>query len=166
MAHVGSPDTYFSGQAGPYPIRVIVRLPGVIPGRAQISVRVPGAAPGAVRRVDVRVAQWSVGIEGAPPAKTAAPVAGDPELYATEVWFMAPTSYRLFVTVNGADGTGTAIVPTVALATAEKTMTRGLGVILLALSAFLAIGLLTIVGCAVRESGLPPGVVPDRTRVG
>jgi hypothetical protein len=27
LAHVGSPDTIFEGQAGPYPIRVIVRTP-------------------------------------------------------------------------------------------------------------------------------------------
>ena len=35
MAHVGSPDTFFTGKAGPYPVRVTVRLPGVIPGLAQ-----------------------------------------------------------------------------------------------------------------------------------
>jgi len=40
MAHVGSPDTFFVGDAGPYPVRVSVRLPGVIPGRAQVSVRI------------------------------------------------------------------------------------------------------------------------------
>src|SRR2546422_5456577 len=35
-AHVGSPDTYFEGAAGAYPVRVIVRNPGVVPGLAQI----------------------------------------------------------------------------------------------------------------------------------
>ena len=38
-AHVGSPDTYFEGSAGPYAVRVIVRNPGVVPGLAQITVR-------------------------------------------------------------------------------------------------------------------------------
>ena len=33
-AHVGSPDTFFGGKAGPYDVRISVRLPGVIPGRA------------------------------------------------------------------------------------------------------------------------------------
>ena len=46
MAHVGSPDTFFTGTAGPYPVRVTVRLPGVIPGLAQIAVRVPGTSAG------------------------------------------------------------------------------------------------------------------------
>ena len=41
MAHVGSPDTFFTGNAGPYPVRVTVRLPGVVPGLAQVTVRVP-----------------------------------------------------------------------------------------------------------------------------
>ena len=27
MAHVGSPDTFFGGKAGPYDVRVSVRLP-------------------------------------------------------------------------------------------------------------------------------------------
>ena len=39
MAHVGSPDTFFGGKAGPYDVRVSVRLPGVIPGRAQVTIR-------------------------------------------------------------------------------------------------------------------------------
>jgi hypothetical protein len=160
-AHVGSPNTFFAGDAGPYPIRVTVRLPGVIPGRAQISVRVTGAAPDTIRTVTVRTALWTVGIEGAPPAETAARVPGDPELYATELWFMAPSSYRLFVTVDGLRGTGTAIVPAVALATAERTMGRGLGVLLALLGLFLAVGMLTIVGCAIRESGLAPGAEVD-----
>src|SRR2546422_9426376 len=38
-AHIGSPDTYFEGSAGPYRLRVIVRSPGVVPGLAQITVR-------------------------------------------------------------------------------------------------------------------------------
>src|SRR5438309_157906 len=46
-AHIGSPNTYFEGAAGSYPVRVIVRSPGVVPGLAQITVRL--LAPSAVR---------------------------------------------------------------------------------------------------------------------
>src|SRR5947208_5406275 len=38
-AHIGSPDIFFDGTAGPYPVRVTVRMPGVVPGRAEISSR-------------------------------------------------------------------------------------------------------------------------------
>ena len=72
MAHVGSPDTFFSGQAGPYDVRVSVRLPGVIPGRAQVTVRVLAASNPGDYRVGVRAGQWNVGLEGAPPPDIAA----------------------------------------------------------------------------------------------
>src|SRR4029077_17229269 len=38
-AHVGNPNVFFDGDAGPYPVRVIVRPPAVIPGLAEITVR-------------------------------------------------------------------------------------------------------------------------------
>ena len=70
MAHVGSPDTFFAGKAGPYDVRVSVRLPGVIPGRAQVAVRVVGATRPQDHRVTVRAGQWNVGLKGAPPPET------------------------------------------------------------------------------------------------
>src|SRR5205807_9464662 len=45
MAHVGSPDVFYDGLVGPYPARVTVRMPGVVPGRAEISVRVQTTEP-------------------------------------------------------------------------------------------------------------------------
>ncbi len=164
MGHVGSPDTFFVGEAGPYRVRVSVRLPGVIPGRAQVAVRVVGATRADDYHVAVRAGQWNLGLAGAPPAEAATPVAGDPALYASELWLMTATSYQLFVSVDGPNGHGQAIVPVLALATAQRTMTPGLGAILAALGVFLSVGLLTIVGSAVRESVLPPGVEPDATR--
>ena len=165
MAHVGSPDTFFVGDAGPYPVRVSVRLPGVIPGRAQVSVRITDdAAARAVQHVTVRAGQWNVGIDGAPPPEAAVSVPGDPAIYAAELWFMPPTSYQLFVNVDGAHGAGTAVVPVLALATEQRGMSRSLGLILAALGVFLGVGMLTIVGSGVRESVLKPGVVPDAQR--
>src|SRR4029077_1489834 len=71
MAHVGSADTFFAGKAGPYDLHVSVRLPGVIPGRAQVAVRVLGATTPQDQRVTVRAGQWNVGLEGAPPPEPA-----------------------------------------------------------------------------------------------
>jgi hypothetical protein len=164
MAHVGSADTFFSGKAGPYDVRVSVRLPGVIPGRAQVAVRVLGATRPQDQRVTVRAGQWNVGLRGAPPPAPATAVPGDPELYATELWFMTPSSYQMAVTVDGPSGGGSVIVPVVALATAERSMSPWLGAVLAALGVFLTAGLLTIIGSAVRESVLPPGLEPDRVR--
>src|SRR5438128_11081414 len=44
-AHVGSPDVFYDGMVGPYPARITIRMPGVVPGRAEISVRVQAQAP-------------------------------------------------------------------------------------------------------------------------
>ena len=164
MAHVGSPDTFFAGQAGPYQVRVSVRLPGVIPGRAQVTVRVLAAKNPTDYRVGVRAGQWNVGLEGAPPPDTAAPVPGDPTLYAAEIWFMTPSSYQMAVDVDGPSGRGTAIVPVVALATTESEMPPWLGAVLVVLGIVLTAGLLTLIGAAVRESVLPPGEQPDARR--
>ena len=164
MAHVGSPDTFFGGKAGPYDVRVSVRLPGVIPGRAQVTVRVEGVRDPASHHVTVRAGQWNVGLNGAPPAEAATPVPGDPALYASELWFMTATSYQLAVAVDGPAGKGAVVVPVLALATAERPMAPWLGGVLAALGVFLTAGLMTIVGTAVRESGLPAGVQPDARR--
>ncbi|HEY7859874.1 MAG TPA: hypothetical protein VIB98_00460, partial [Gemmatimonadaceae bacterium] len=41
-AHIGSPDSWYEGSAGPYHIVVNVQMPSVIPGVATIYVRVVG----------------------------------------------------------------------------------------------------------------------------
>jgi hypothetical protein len=61
MAHVGSPDTFFGGRAGPYDVRISVRLPGVIPGRAQVTVRVEGVTVPNAHHVTVRAASGTSG---------------------------------------------------------------------------------------------------------
>ncbi len=164
MAHVGSPDTFFSGPAGPYNVRVSVRLPGVIPGRAQVTVRIADAKDANAYRVGIRAGQWNVGLKGAPPAESAAPVPGDPTLYAAELWFMTASSYQMAIDVEGPAGSGTAIVPVMAIATVDRPMPAWLGSVLVALGALLTAGLLTLIGAAVRESVLAPGEEPDFRR--
>ena len=160
-AHVGTTDAFFDGVAGPYPVRVSVRMPGVIPGQAQISVRV---LQGRAQRVLVQAAQWNVGTRGAPAPEAAAEVAGAPGTFAAPLWLMTRSSYMVNVTVEGAQGRGTATVPVVAQATARLGMSRYMGAGLAVLGALLVAGLLTLVGAAVREGGLPPGQQPDRPR--
>ena len=38
-AHVGSPDVFFEGDAGPYKLLVTIRPPQVVPGMAEIEIR-------------------------------------------------------------------------------------------------------------------------------
>jgi len=158
QAHVGSPNVFFDGAAGPYPIRVIVRPPEVVPGVAEITIRLK---EGTADRVTVQPVFYRTGIEGAPPPDAASPVPGDPGLFAAQLWLMTQGSYTVRVQV----GEGVALVPVVTAPTRLKGMQRGLGIVLAALGLFLFAGAVTLVGAAVRESGLAPGEVPDARRL-
>ena len=152
--HVGSKNVFFSGDAGPYPVSVVVRPPDVVPGLAEISVRIPGGA-GEVDLVTVRPMRWDAAPEGgAPPADPAVPVPGDPELYSAELWLMTVGAYRIEVTVEGSRGTGTASVPVTSVMLGVLDMPPVLGGVLLLLGALLVAGAVSIAGAAVRESRL------------
>jgi hypothetical protein len=166
-AHVGSPNVYFDGDAGPYPVRVIVRPPIVIPGLAEITVRLRqegDAAKRLARRVTVQPVVWNAGPGGAPPPDVAKAVPGAPGLWSAQLWLMTASSYSIRVAVEGDAGRGAAVVPVAAMRLERLGMQRSLGVILAVLGAFLFAGGLTVVGTAVRESTLEPAALPDGSR--
>ena len=146
--------------AGPYPVRVIVRTPGVIPGLAQISVRITGGSTPTL--ITVRPLHWEAGLEGAPPPDTARAVSGETGLYSAELWLMTTGSYSIHVSVAGDAGEGTVFVPLNAVAETRREMGRALAVGLIGAVLFLFVGAMTVFGAAVRESVLAPGEEPDR----
>ena len=153
--HVGSNNVFFAGEAGPYPVSVVIRPPEVIPGLAEISIRVPG---GGVERVTVRPVRWDAAPEGgAPPPDDAVPVVGDPELYAAELWLMTVGAYRVEVAVEGSRGSGEVSVPVTSVMLGVRDLPPGLGWILAALGLLLVAGVVAITGAAVRESQIPSG---------
>ena len=160
-AHVGSPDVWYEGNAGPYHVLVYVRLPGVIPGIADVNVQVANATPDTVTAM-VNLYDARAGI---PPPDAARPVAGAAGWYATRLWIMAAGSNSVTITVEGPKGAGTTVVPVAAVPNRRLPLARWLGVILGAAGLFLFAGIVTIVGAAVRESVLPPGHAPDPGRL-
>ena len=160
--HVGSPNVFFDGSAGPYPVRVVIRPPGVVPGQAEITVRALAAG---VTGVSVQPVQWRLGVEGAPRPDVARLVDGHDAMWTAQLWFMEFGSYSVRVIVDGTEGEHTVIVPVPAIATQRLGMPPALALTLSGLGLFLLIGALTIVGAAVREAVLPPGAVPDAARV-
>ena len=161
-AHIGSPNIYYEGSAGPYALQVIVRPPDVIPGRAEISVR---ALDGNVQGISVLPARWDTGTKGAPSADPARPVRGDTNLFSAELWLMNSGAYSILVHADGAAGRGTTVVPVNSVATARRVMPRGFGAMLGTWAGALVLALVCLVGSAVRESVLPPGEEPTRRRV-
>jgi hypothetical protein len=153
-AHVGSPDAIFDGKAGPYDVRVIVRVPQVVPGLAEVNVRI---LHGDAREVRIRPVYWRAGVNGSPSADLAKPVRGAAGLYSGQLWLMARGAYSVYVTVDGPSGSGTASVPVMSVATGRLTMSSGLGALLIALGVLLLAGLITIVYVAAGESVVEPG---------
>lgn len=156
-AHVGSPDAWYEGDAGPYHVVVQVATPGVVPGVANVFTRVPG--PG-VEQVTVQANRFDA-LTAAPPPEVAEPLEGDPGLYAAPLWIMSGGSNSVTVNVRGSLGAGKVVVPVVVVANRRLELDPRLGTTLAAIGVFLFVGLITIVGAAVRESVLPPGVSPD-----
>jgi hypothetical protein len=163
LAHVGSPDTIFEGQAGPYAVRVVVRTPGVVPGLADIAVRIT-AGPAGSRVVTVIPLRGGLPTAQEPPPDTARVVAGDSALYSAQLWLMRFGAYSVRVTVDGAGGPGSVIVPVNAVAVGRLDMKRPVAIALIALGLFLFVGAVTIVYAAVRESVLAPGEIPSPRR--
>ena len=158
-AHVGTDDVFFAGQAGPYPVRVTIVQPGVIPGLADVNVRVDGDD---VERVLVTALRRINDAGEAPPPDEATPVAGTTGLYSTQLWLMVRGPHSVIVTVEGGRGTGEARIPVMARATRRLAMTRGLETFLTLGGLFLVVGMVTIVGAATRESVLIPGDEPGK----
>jgi hypothetical protein len=153
-AHVGSPNVVYDGDAGPYGVRVVVRPPMVVPGRAEVIVQLTTSEPA---RVCIRPVVWRVGIAGSPSGDDAPRVAGSDNVYTGQIWLMSRGSYSVYVTVTGVRGSGTAIVPVTSFATGRLGMSKPLAGILVVLGGILFVGLVTIVRAATGEALLEPG---------
>jgi hypothetical protein len=163
-AHIGSPNVYFTGNAGPYPVRVVIRPPLAVPGRAEVNVTVEGDG---VKEVRLVAAPPGVPPETLPAPELARPVAGAAGLHAAELWIMVSGAYGIRVVVSGARGDGEAVVPLNAVNQAPAAMAAWLRASLLVLAIVLGAGAVLIASAAARESTLAPGAVPaapDRRR--
>jgi hypothetical protein len=159
-AHVGSPDVWYEGSAGPYHVVVRIVTPGVVPGVAKVFARIAGAG---VEQVTVQANRFDA-LAAAPPPEIAQPVDGDPGMYAAPLWIMTGGSNSVTVDVRGALGSGKAVIPVVVVASRRLALDPKLGAVLGVVGVFLFVGLVTIIGAAVRESSLPPGQAPDAGR--
>ena len=163
-AHVGSPNVFFEGKAGPHPVRVIIRPPASLPGIAQVDVRVTDDD---IARVTVRAVFWQAGEGGAPPPSDAVLVAGETRLFNSALWLLRSGSYSVNVTVESPRGSGTVAVPLNSAATQTPVMPPALGAVLAGLGVILFLGAVWIAGAAARDVALDPGAEPlprDRTR--
>ena len=157
-AHVGSPDVYFQGQAGPYPITVIVRTPGVIPGIAVIEVRAADATVQQVHAVPLYI--LGPGSKYPPVPDLLARSKEDPQFFSGSMWLMSSGSWQIQITADGPQGSGATSVPVIAAARGTLPMTKALAALLVALMFLIVVALIFIFGAARREGSLEPGQAP------
>jgi hypothetical protein len=155
FAHVGSPDVFYEGDAGPYHLLITVRPPGMIPGVAQVEIRSTSAPMSAIEVVPVYLTAKDTGL---PPASDPMqPVPGDPQSFSGKVWLMASGSWEIRVKADGPQGKGELALPVPAFARRTLPMQKVLGGLLFGLMLFLSFGVVAIAGASAREGRLQPG---------
>jgi hypothetical protein len=156
--HVGSPDVYLDGQAGPYHILLTVTPPAMVPGIARVQARVVSGNVTGITVEPVYVNGKDQGFPPTPDAMQSAP--GDPQWFTGNVWLMQSGAWDVRVEVSGPQGTARMAVPVPAYARRILPMQRMLAILLFGLMIFLSIGIVSIAGAAAREGVLLPGTSP------
>ena len=162
-AHVGSPDVYYSGNAGPYAVDVVIRPPQVVPGIADVHVHVRDSV---VTSVVIRPVYWRAGAKGSPKGDAASPVPSGQGSFAGQLWLMTSGTYSVYITVTGRAGSGTLVVPVAAVATGTLALSPLLKGLLGVLGTLLVAGVVTATYAAAGESQVAPGefISPERKR--
>jgi hypothetical protein len=161
-AHVGSPDIFFEGDAGPYHLLVTIRPPQVIPGIAEVEIRSTSPGVKQLRTVPLRLTRAR---QFAPAPDIAIPSPADPQFFTGSLWLMATGSWQVRINADGDRGPGVLSVPVPAIATRVLGMDKAMGALLLALGFLLCAGIVSIAGASVRDAPLAPGEKPDPQRL-
>ncbi|MGC1255651.1 MAG: hypothetical protein WA867_08855 [Candidatus Acidiferrales bacterium] len=157
-AHVGSPDVYYEGDAGPYHLFVTVRMPQVVPGVAEIEVRCESGDVNAVQIVPLRLSGPGSNL---PPTPDLAVVSkDDPQFFTGSLWMMESGALQVRIIADGTKGKGKLSVPVASFAQRTLPMEKPLAGLLVVLMLVLGIGVVSIAGAGAREASLERGEVP------
>jgi hypothetical protein len=158
-AHVGSPDVFYEGMAGPYRLFVTVRTPPMVPGIAEIEVRALDGNVTDIRIVPLRAV--GEGSEYAPPSDRMERSQADPQYFTGKLWLMESGAWQVRMEVFGAHGKGETAIPVPAAARRTLRMQKSTGTLLAVLMFLLVASMIAILGAAARESQLDPGTMPS-----
>ncbi|HYK37732.1 hypothetical protein [Alloacidobacterium sp.] len=163
-AHVGSPDIYAQGDAGPYKLYIVIRPPLVIPGVAEIEAR--SSTPGVDSITIAPLALTGDASKHPPVPDTMAKPSNDAQFFTGHLWIMATGSWQIRFIANGSQGQGVLSIPVPATAIGTRKMQHGLGLMLALLGVILVLGMVGIIGAAARDAQVPPGktAAPERRR--
>ena len=160
-AHVGSPDVFLDGQAGPYRVFVTVRPPYAVPGIADVEVLT--TSPGGNGITDVRIVPLPLtgpGAQFAPAPDVALRSPDDQRLFTGHLWMMSAGAWQVRVAISGDRGQGSLSVPVPTMPQATLAMTRSLRALLLGFMLVLCGGFVSIISAIAREARLEAGETP------
>jgi hypothetical protein len=157
-AHVGSPDVYYEGDAGPYHLFVTVRMPQVIPGVAEIQLRSGSGDVHTIQIVPMRLTGPGSDLPPTPDLVKASK--DDPQFFSASLWLMESGALQVRITADGSKGKGEVSVPVASFAQRTLPMQKSLAGLLFLLMLLLAVGAISIVGAGAREATLEPGETP------
>lgn len=158
-SHVGSPGVIFEGLLGPYRVLANINPPAVVPGTALVTVILPENPEGI--SIEARPVYWSAGIQGTPTADPLIAVKDEKGKYEGEMWFMESGTSSVQLVLKDGNDTYEAIIPVMAMPTAQNDMPLELGIALSILGVFLVILLVTIIASSMGDSLREPGVPRD-----
>src|SRR5438876_5581079 len=128
-AHVGSPDVFYEGAAGPYRFLVTIRPPQVVPGVAEVEIR---SASAGVRELRVAPLPLTGPAAQYPPTPDVLQRSKeDAQFYTGSVWLMACCSWQVRIYADGVQGKAEMAVPVVGVATRTLRMDKATGAALL-----------------------------------
>jgi hypothetical protein len=158
LAHVGSPDVFYEGNAGPYHLFVTIRMPQVIPGVAEIQIRCENGDVNSVQIVPLRLNGPGSNLPPTPdPAKVSK---DDPQFFTGNLWLMEFGALQVRVMVDGAKGKGELSVPVASFAQRTFLMEKPLAGLMVVMLLVLGIGAISIAGAGAREASLERGAIP------
>lgn len=156
FAHVGSPDVYYEGNAGPYHLLVTIRPPAVVPGVAQIEVRDLNSGS---EISEIEILPLTVGGAGeslAPRPDTMHQSATDAHFYTGNLWIMLRGSWKVELQVEGAKGKGAVAVPVSAVSMTATRMEKSVALTLGGFGLVLLVGLVAILYAANGPAQVAP----------
>src|ERR1700758_5422265 len=98
-AHVGSPDVFLEGNAGPYKLFVTVRVPQVIPGIAEIEIRSESNNVSEIRIAPMQLT--GPGSQFAPAPELTERSKTDPQFFRGSLWLMEFGSLQVRIEADG-----------------------------------------------------------------
>jgi hypothetical protein len=163
FGHVGSPDVYFEGSAGPYHLLVTVTPPAMVPGVAQVQIRV---ISGTVNSINISPVFVNGKDQGLPPTPDLMQPTVDPQLFSGKVWLMESGAWDIRAEVAGPQGVGKLAVPVPVFARRTLPMQKALGTVLFVFMLVSALESSQSLGRRLVKGGFPPEPrLPLRTGV-